>query len=140
MTPLEPEQVIRILAHLLDRAGAGTTTIGSQLGFRVHGEGGGDWVVDLRKVGGAWSRPADPTIAERCRTTVYAEREAFSHLITDPDRLDEDLKSGLLAIEGDRTVLTRLGRLLSQRGGMISQRAQQSNQTTPSNRRFKPWR
>jgi hypothetical protein len=134
---LEPDQVISVIAHVLEKAGLATVAIGSELGFRVHGERGGDWVVDLRSPGGAWSQPTDPMVVERCKATLYAEREAFSHLITDPERLEENLKSGLLAVEGDRTPWTRLGRMLSASGGMLSQRARQSRQKPTTNRRFK---
>jgi hypothetical protein len=137
---LEPDEVISVIAQVLSKSGLATTTVGAEVAFRVHGDRGGDWIVDLRQAGGAWSTPSDPELVERCKTTVYAEREAFSHLITDPDRLDADLKSGFLVIEGDRTVLTRLGRLLAQSGGMISQRARQSRQTKQNNRRSKPCR
>ena len=138
---LEPDEVIAVIAHVLENAGVGTTAIGTELGFRVHGERGGDWVVDLSSPGGAWSQPSDPEVVERCKTTLYAEREAFSHLITNPDLIEEDLKSGFLAVDGERASLVRLGRLLSSSGGPVSQRARESRQTNKTtNRRFKPWR
>jgi hypothetical protein len=77
---------------------------------------------------------------EGCRTALYAEREAFSHLLTEPDRLEDDLKSGFLAIEGERTPWMRLGRLLRSSGGVLTQRAQHQAESKPTNRRFKPWR
>jgi hypothetical protein len=130
---LAPDEVIAVIAHVLEKAGLATTAIGKKIGFRVHGERGGDWVVDLSSPGGAWSEPSDPEIVERqVATTLYAESEAFSHLITDPERLDADLKSGLLEVEGERACFVRLGRMLKTSGGMLSQRVQQ----TKTNRRF----
>jgi hypothetical protein len=135
---LEPDEVIAAIAHVLEKAGIATAAIGSELGFRVHGENGGDWVVDLSSPGGAWKQPSDPEVVERCKTTLYAEREAFSHLITEPERIEDDLKSGILEIDGERQALARLGRLLRSSGGLLKQRSRMSKTTT--NRRFKPWR
>jgi hypothetical protein len=138
---LAPDEVIAVIAHVLEKAGLATTAIGKKIGFRVHGERGGDWVVDLSSPGGAWSQPSDPEVVERCvATTLFAESEAFSHLITNPDRLEEDLKSGFLAVEGERACFVRLGRLLKSSGGMLSQRVRQSGQeknpNKKTNRRF----
>lgn len=139
---LEPDEVIAVLTHVLEKAGVATATIGSELGFRVHGERGGDWVVDLKAPGGAWRAPEAPEVVERAPASLYAEREAFSHLITDPDRLEEDLKSGFLALEGDRGAWVRLGKLLSSSGGILAQRSRQSRPkaSTTESRRAKPWR
>jgi hypothetical protein len=122
---LEPKDVIMVITRLLEDAGAATATVGGTLGFRIHGEGGGDWIVDLATPGGRWQRPADPAAVERCDTTIFAEGQVFGRLLTHPEDLEADVKSGQLEVTGDRALWTRLGRVLSARGDLLQQRINQ---------------
>jgi hypothetical protein len=128
--PLEPVEVLTVIAQVLQRAGGATSAIGGSLGFRVHGIGGGDWIVNLGVAGGEWSQPESPEMLERCDTTLYAEREAFVHLLTAPELIEIDVKSGQLAVEGDRSKWIRVGRVLSAGGNSLHQRAAQSRRDT----------
>src|SRR5262245_8364827 len=117
---LSPEEGIAVITSVLAGAGPTTRAIGGTIGFRV--QGAGDWVVDLGAAGGRWSKPTDPTVVERCDVALYAYPEALSNLILHPERVELDIKSGTLEVDGDRTKLVRLGRMLKGRGSILSHR------------------
>ena len=123
---LTAPECIATIAVSLRRAGAATPTVGGTIGFRVHGLGGGDWIVDLGQSGGAWSQPADSHAIAACTVTVYAEAEALARLVLDPRNVDTDLRSGVLAVDGDTRRLTLLGRLLRSSGSALSLRLPRS--------------
>lgn len=120
---IPPAQMMAVIAGALAGIGSATQRIGGTIGFRIQGPHGGDWLVDLSQPGGCWSRPDDPQVIERATTTIYAYAQPFQDLITHPEQLEHWMKSGALEVDGDRTRLSLLGRLLGAGGSILQQRA-----------------
>jgi len=120
-----PSEVIALLAGLLAKVGDATTFVGGTIGFRVHGNRGGTWVVDLSKSGGEWK--AEPTDGdfESADTKIYSFAPEFSALVLAPDAIEGCLHTGLIVVEGDKAKLGRLSKLIrrGKGGSSISIRA-----------------
>jgi hypothetical protein len=132
---LEPADAVAVFARSIERLGAATTVIGGTLGIRVHGERGGDWIVDLRTPGGVVRQPEGPMEVTVCNVVLYAEADAFSDFITQPDMVEQHIKSGSLAVDNDRARLTRIGHLLASSGNALSQRTRTAGATSPQSGR-----
>jgi hypothetical protein len=139
MIELSAEEAMVALAHVLSRAGARTTAVGGTIGFRIHGDeegqAGGSWIVDLGVSGGAWSQPAEASEVERCNTTVYAFASAFPAIITKPDRVASLLDDGSFAVDGDKSKLILLGRILREGGSLLAQRVRSSRDLQKTKKR-----
>jgi alkyl sulfatase BDS1-like metallo-beta-lactamase superfamily hydrolase len=72
--------------------------------FRIKGEGGGDWVVDLTG--------APPTCApgqtERAQCTIEIDHSDFQQMLSDPNAGMQLYFSGKLRVTGDPMLATRL--------------------------------
>ncbi len=117
---VEPELVVAHLARLCEAAGAATTAVGGTIGFRVHGTGGGTWVVDLRTAGGVWA--ADDANFAQASVRVFAFAHAFHAVAFDADLLPALLSTGEIVVQGDLAKLTRLSRVLGGGASPLSTR------------------
>ncbi len=121
-TLLTPEEAIACWTHLIASLGHATPMVGGRIGFLVHGKAGGAWVVDLDVPGGAWKRvmPAD---VPACDTTVYSFANVFGSILLAPEGIEDLLETGEVVVEGDRTKLQKLARLVAAGGSPLQQRS-----------------
>lgn len=95
-------------------------TIGP-IGIKVHGRGGGEWVLDPSQ-----EEPlafAEGTgVFARCPTRLYAFADVLPALVLAPTQVPHLLETGELVVEGDRTALTRLAQLLSSKPSQAPKR------------------
>lgn len=126
---VQPENVIAGFALLLLQIGAATQRIGGTIGFRVHGLEGGAWILDLDVAGGDWSKDDAGTRVEACDTRIYAYASVFHAILTRPTWIPGLLETGEIVVEGDKTKLRSLSRLMSQGGSLLEQRVNGQKRT-----------
>jgi hypothetical protein len=120
-TEITPQDVIAAMSLLIGRAGRNTTLVGGTIGFRVHGEGSGTWVVNLDVSGGDWAG-ADEASLEKCHTRVYAFASVFPAIVMKPDDIEGLLASGEIVVEGDTRKLGRLARIIDDGASALASR------------------
>lgn len=118
---LTPGQVVDLLGDLVAKAGASTQFVGGAIGFCVRGADGGTWVLDLSVPGGRFDDDDDDDEAfERAATRIYAFGRDFAALLLAPDAIVGLLETGRVVVEGDKTKLGRLAKLVRQGAGRSS--------------------
>lgn len=115
---LEPRQVLDLLGDVVGKAGAATQFVGGAIGFRVHGSGGGTWVLDLPVTGGRILEDADAF--DRAATRIFTFGRDFAALLLAPDAIVGLLETGRIVVEGDKSKLGRLAKLVRQGSGRSS--------------------
>jgi SCP-2 sterol transfer family protein len=117
---LGPEEIIAVLSKLVSAIGALTQTIGGRVGFFVAEAPRRGWILDLDVPGGDWFEADDDTPSS---TRIVATREAFAALLFCPTSIADLIRSGQIEIEGDRTKLAHLGRLIGAGETLLEHRA-----------------
>lgn len=72
--------------------------------FRISGDGGGDWVVDLT----AAPPTCTPGQTDRAQCTIEVEHEDFQRMLADPNAGMQLYFSGKLRVSGDPMLATKL--------------------------------
>ncbi|MEQ9500591.1 MAG: hypothetical protein RIT81_27220 [Deltaproteobacteria bacterium] len=116
---LTPRQVVDLLGELIAKAGASTQFVGGAIGFCVRGADGGTWVLDLSVPGGCFEDD-DGEAFERAATRIYTFGRDFAALLLAPDAIVGLLETGRIVVEGDKTKLGRLAKLVRQGAGRSS--------------------
>ncbi len=78
--------------------------VGAVYAFRISGEGGGDWVVDLA----ADPPTCKPGQSERVQCTIMVEHADFQRMLAEPSAGMELYFAGKLRVAGDPLLATRL--------------------------------
>ena len=130
-TRLTPQEVIAGFGELFSKAGAATRTVGGRIGFCIHGAGGGRWIVDLSEPGGVWSEVGQESGQEAenkgafaaCEVRIYAFARIFAALLLDPEAIVGLRETGEVVVEGDRSKLKQMARLIGSGGSLVGVRA-----------------
>ena len=78
--------------------------VGAVYGFRITGDGGGDWIVDLS----ADPPSCKPGISDKAQCTIEVEHADFKRMLAEPNAGMELYFSGKLRVTGDPMLATRL--------------------------------
>ncbi len=113
---LAPSEVIDLLGSLVRKTGSATQFVGGQIGFRIHGQTGGTWIMDLSVSGGRFFED-EASSFNNANTRFYAFARDFAALVTAPDTIVGLLETGRVVVEGDKAKLGRLAKLIRQGQG-----------------------
>jgi hypothetical protein len=78
--------------------------VGAVYGFRITGDGGGDWVVDLT----ADPPSCKPGVSDKAQCTIEVTHTDFQRMLAEPNAGMELYFSGKLRVTGDPMLATRL--------------------------------
>ena len=78
--------------------------VGAIYVFRITGDGGGDWVVDLT----ADPPSCKPGVSDNAQCTIEVEHTDFQRMLAQPNSGMELYMSGKLRVTGDPMLATRL--------------------------------
>lgn len=113
---LQPTEVMTLLGSLVDKTGAAVQFVGGSIGFRIHGQTGGTWILDLSVSGGRYFEDEGSSF-NNASTRIYAFARDFAALVTAPDTIVGLLETGRIVVEGDKAKLGRLAKLIRQGQG-----------------------
>ncbi len=78
--------------------------VGAIYGFRIRGEGGGDWVVDLT----ANPPTCSAGVSDRAQCTIDVDHADFQRMLAEPSAGMQLYFEGKLRVSGDPMLATRL--------------------------------
>lgn len=113
-----PREVIAILFDQIQQVGPAASCLGGSIGFKVHGQTGGSWIIELGPDGASLHEGEADSALAACTTRIYAFASELAALVMAPDAIPGLLETGLIAVEGDTKKLSRLSELV--RRGSVS--------------------
>lgn len=118
-----PREVVEVLKDIVRGAGARTSLVGGRIGFKIHGVG--CWSLDLSVNGGRWTSDITEPEFLSCDTRIFSFASDFAALLIAPSAIEGLLATGGFAVEGDRTRLSKLAKMIraGEGGSLLSVRA-----------------